>query len=356
MKKKKVITLFFSCALALSVFTGCASVQIDKNASAAVLDEEEISMGIANFAARVQQAQYDDFYTAYFGEKVWSSDLYGNGTKMEDNLKDGVIESIRDLYLLKNHMSDYGVSLSEEENTAIANAAAEFISANTNDALDALGADEDIVKEYLTLVTIQKKMYDAIVADADTNVSDEDANTSAYSYVYISKTTGKDAEGNTVEYTDEDKEMLLNTVNLFAAAAKNQTLETAAEEYDYTVTNGTFASDTTLDENVLTALKALQEGEVSDVVETDSAYYVLRLDAQVDEQATAERRAQIISERESTLYTDVLDEWKEASEWTLYEKEWEKVTFDNLFTTIVETDDAAESLDSTQTLDSTEEE
>ena len=34
------------------------------------------------------------------------------------------------------------------------------------------------MKEYLTLVTIQSKMRAAIIADADTNVSDADANTS----------------------------------------------------------------------------------------------------------------------------------------------------------------------------------
>lgn len=38
-----------------------------------------------------------------------------------------------------------------------------------------MGATEDIVEEYLTLVTIQARMHEAIIADADTNVSDEEA-------------------------------------------------------------------------------------------------------------------------------------------------------------------------------------
>lgn len=353
MNTKRLTALLVSGVMAASVLAGCGG--IDKDATVATLDGQEIKLGIANFAARLQQAQYDDFYTAYFGQDVWKSDLYNNGTTMQDNIKDSVISSIEDLYILQNHMADYNVTLTDDENTAIANTAADFIAANDEKALDALGATEDIVKEYLTLVTIQSKMHDAIIADADTNVSDEDANTSAYSYVTISKTSYKDADGNSVDYTDEEKEALGDTVKEFRDAAVTETLDTAADEYGYTVSSGTFASDnTTLDEAVLTALEGLtEEGEISDVVETDSSYYVLRLDQITDADATEQHRQQIISQRQSDLYNEVLDGWKEASDWVLNEKVWAKVSFDNLFTTVVESTDSTET-DATSTEAATE--
>lgn len=46
---------------------------------------------------------------------------------------------------------------------------------NSKDAINALGATQEIVEEYLTLETIQSKMKAAIVAGADTNVTDEEA-------------------------------------------------------------------------------------------------------------------------------------------------------------------------------------
>ena len=357
MKTKKFTALLVSGVMAASVLAGCGG--IDKDATVATLDGQEIKLGIANFAARLQQAQYDDFYTAYFGEDVWSSDLYNNGTTMQDNIKDSVISSIEDLYVLQNHMSDYDVALTDDENTAIADTAAEFIADNDDKALDALGATEDIVKEYLTLVTIQTKMHAAIIADADTNVSDEDANTSDYSYVNISKTTHKDADGNTVDYTDDEKEALADTVKEFRDAAVTDTLDTAADTYGYTVSTGTFASDnTTLDEAVLTALQGLrEEGEISDVVETDSSYYVLRLDQITDADATEQHRQQIISQRQSDLYNEVLDGWKDDCEWVLNEKVWAKVSFDNLFTTVVESTESTESTEpaeATETVEDTE--
>lgn len=335
MKKKNLAALLLSGMMAASILTGCGGV--DKDAVAATFDETEVKLGVANFAARLQQASYDDFYVAYFGEDVWSSDMYGNGTTMEQNLKDGVMESLFDMYTLQAHMDEYDVMLTEEEKTAITKTASDLIAGNDKKALEALGADENTVADYLMLATIQSKMHDAIIAEADTNVTDEEANTSAYSYVKVSKTTYTDAEGNSAEYTEKEIEELSAAIEQFAEEAAAGTMEDAAEKYDYTVSSGTFtAEDETLDEAVLAELQKLKEGEVSKVVDTESDYYVLRLDAATDEEATEKKKESIISERESNLYTEVLDGWKEEHEWIVNDKVWAEVTFDNLFTTTVE--------------------
>ena len=153
MKAKRFTTLLVSSVLAASMLVGCGG--INKNETVATLDGQEIKLGVANFAVRLQQAQADDFYRAYFGDDVWSSDLYNNGTTMEDNTKNSVIEMIENLYILQNHMADYDVTLTDDETAKIAETAAQFMADNDDKAVNALGATEDIVKEYLTLVTIQ---------------------------------------------------------------------------------------------------------------------------------------------------------------------------------------------------------
>ena len=102
---------------------------------------------LQEYAARLQQAQADDFYRAYFGDDVWSSDLYNNGTTMEDNTKNSVIEMIENLYILQNHMADYDVTLTDDETAKIAETAAQFMADNDDKAVNALGATEDSVKE-----------------------------------------------------------------------------------------------------------------------------------------------------------------------------------------------------------------
>ena len=333
MRAKRITACLLGGMMAASVLMGCGGV--DKNATVATFDETRVPLGVANFAARLQQASYDDFYVAYFGEDVWSSDLYGDGSTMADSVKTNVLDSLFTMYTLEAHRAEYGVELTAEDEAAIAEAVSGFLAANSGDALAALGADRETVERYLVLNTIQSRMHNAIIAQADVEVSDAEANTSAYSYVRVSKTSYTDAEGNTAEYDEAGLEELVATIEAFDAEAKEGTLEDAADAYGYTVNTGTFtADDEYLDEAVLTALRGMAEGEISEVIDTENWYYVVRLDAETDAEATENTKTSIIAQRQSDLYNEVLEGWKEGHTWTTDEKVWATVTFDNLFTTV----------------------
>ena len=121
MRAKRWSALLLSGVMAASMLTGCGW---NKNETVATFDETEVPLGVANFAARFLQATYDDFYVAYFGEDVWSSDLYNNGTTMQDNIKDSVMQSLFDMYTLEAHMAEYDVELTDDDKAAIADTAA----------------------------------------------------------------------------------------------------------------------------------------------------------------------------------------------------------------------------------------
>lgn len=341
MKKTKIAAVLLSGIMAASILAGCGDV--DKNAVAAVFDQKEIHLGLPNFAARLQQAHDDDIYNYYFGGNVWDSDPSGTGVTVQEDVKNNVMENLFALYTLEAHMAEYDVTLSEEEQTKISDVASEFIEANSKEALNELGAEQTIIEEYLRLMTIQAKMYQAIIADVDTKISDTEANTSAYSYVRVSKTSYTDAQGNTAEYTKEEQETLAKTIADFAAEVKEKRLEDVAEAYSYTVSTGTFtADDEILDPKVLAALQELQEGDVSEVIDTENAYYVVRLDAKTDLAATEATKKSIISERERTLYEEVLAGWQEAHTWEVKNDVWKDVVFDRQFTTVEPTVDTEE--------------
>lgn len=332
MKLKRITAFLLSAVMAATLLAGCGG--INKAKTVATLNGEPITLGIANFTARFQQANSDDLYRQLWGENVWATDMFGSGTTMQDSFKEDAITAVQDMYTLKLHMEDYGIQLSEEEKTAIEKAAGEFMDANGKDAIEALGATEEIVEEYLTLVTIREKMYDAIVAEADTNVSDEEAKTSSYSYVLINKESTETETAESTEATEAEEETDVEAeAKAFAEAAKTEGLEAAAESYEYTLRTGTFtADDTTIDTEVLEALQKLKEGGISDLIDTEDSYYVVRLDAELDPEATEETRESIIAERQEAKYNEVLDGYKGEENWELKEKVWKTVTFDNLFT------------------------
>lgn len=331
MNFKKVSALLLCCALGMSAATGCGS--INKDAVVATLDGEEVTLGLANFMARLTQASYDDMYISYFGEDVWSQDSSTMDGTMEDSLKASVLDTLREYVTLRAHMDEYGVTITDDEMSIIEEAAETFISDNSDEAIEALGADLELVEEYLSLRVIDDKMYDAIIADADTEVSDEEANTSAYSYVRLSTSTYTDDDGNTVEHTDETLEELENTLLAFSAEASVNGMEEAAERYGYDVASSTYNANTqSIDDAVRDVLDGLDEGEVSGVIQTDSYFYVVRLDARTDEDATELVRQSMVSDLQSSYYDEVLEGWEDEQEWDVNARVWKKVRFDNLFT------------------------
>ena len=232
MKAKKVTAIILAGAICAAAFTGCG---INTGAAAASMKNQTVTMGMANFTCRYQQANVEDYYKSMMGAKssseLWSKDLYGNGTTMEDTMKDSVMEQLHEMYTLQAHMKDYDVSVTKDEKAAIKKAAQQFISDNSSEALKEMTADEDTVEELLTLYTIRSKMQKAIEAEADTNVTDEEANERGYTMMTISTTSHQDDSGNTVEYTDDEKKQLKETTKKIEEAVKNgKTLEDAGDD------------------------------------------------------------------------------------------------------------------------------
>ncbi len=336
MKMKRFTACLLAGAFLLSTaLTGCGS--IDAGATGATLDDQEISLGFMNFMAKYQQAIYDLNYSAYFGDGMWSTEMgvddEGNPVTMTEDVKNGVKDSIENLYLLEKHMGDYGVSVTDEETAKIQEAAAAFISGNSSKAVKQLGATEEYVAEMLRLYTIQKKMQDAIYAEVDTNVSDEEAAQRTFTYIRASVSKGKDADGNSIDYTEEQKTEFETTMKGIAEQAKTDF--DGAKEADENLYSASYSygkDEASMDEAVIAAADALKEGGISDMITTEDYYYVIRLDSEFDQEATDNKKTTIVNQRKADHYTEVCDGYKEASEFTVNEDAWAQVTFDRLFT------------------------
>ena len=342
MKLKKLAAICLAGVLCLTAFTGCGA---NADETIATLGEQEVTYGVANFICKYQKAALDDLYTGYFGDDVWNSDLYGYGTTMEDDLKTYVMDTLHDIYTLKMHMDEYGVTITEEEQAKIKEAAAAFMASNSEKALEEFGATEEIVIEVLTLYTIDAKMYEAITADVDTEVSDEEANMRGYSAIVVDLVGTYNESGSYVSYTEEESAMVKEQALRMKDALEAKTLEEVAEIFSYEVTTGTYSTheETTLSKDIVTALDALKEGEVSSIIETESAIYVLRVDADTDEEATAAKRESIITQRKSDAYTAKMTEWQKNDGWKVNESVLDKIDFHNKFTLTTESVEGTES-------------
>lgn len=349
--KKRAVILLLAGLLAAGSLTGCGSLE-DSDVVATVNDTD-ITAGVANFLARYTQAQYETYYAGYMGDDMWSGEGE-DGETYQDTVKESILESLENMYLMEQHMDEYEVSLSDEEKNAIKEAASEFDSANGLSEKEKVSGSTDNVERVLELLTIQKKVQDAIEAGADTEVSDEEAAQKSMQYVVFPFTT-TDEEGNSVDLTDEEKAELKTTAESFAAGAAGAADFAAyAEQQGQTSQDATFDGETTtLPTQLVEAADALGEGETTGLVEGDNGYYVARVTSLLDREATDAKKQEIVSQRQQELLDDTIDGWREDADIEVHEKVWDKVDFTTLTVTMKQ-DEADPYTDEVQTDDQAE--
>lgn len=317
--------------LLILAMTGCQKKPGDV---VATLDGKEITLGFANFFARYTQADYDTMYVQYFGTDMWSQESGEEGATIEDKVKEEILDNIKELYILDNRKEEYKVSLTEEENAEIEKAADKFLEENTEDAIEEIGAAREYVIEMLRLVTIKDKMYDAITADVDTKVKDEDKNQKKIRYVKISTQTKKDENNEAVELKEDEVKTLKKDVKALTKEIQDGAdFNTAFGDAGYTPMDAYYgADDETLADELKEATDALQEGETTNVVEVDDSLYIAQLVSALDEEATKSKEASIINERKSEKYNEVYEPWAEEVTYKVKDRVWKTVKFDRIFT------------------------
>lgn len=340
----RIACVILASAVVAGSLSGCG--KLDGTQTVATVDGEKVTLGMANYIVRDQQAMTESYYqmmSQSYGMDMSSMGIWDekaeDGRTYGETAKDDVMDTIRTLYAMKNHAEDYDVTISEEEQAKIQEVAKTFMEDNDAETLAKLAVSETDMVTYLELLTYREKLHDPMVADVDKEVSDEEAGQSTVSVVKVSTAgTEKDEDGNTIELTEEEKEakkeqaqQVLDKVKASenVAEADMSALAQEVEEslYAYTPSFTTAGSEEdTLDQKVIDAVASLKDGElVQEVVEGTDGYYVVRLDKKNDEEATENKKESIISEREQEAYDKLVEEWTEEAEIKVEENVWKKV-------------------------------
>lgn len=383
---KRILAAGMCASMAMGLLTGCSS---SNDEVVAKMGDTKLTLGEANFMLRYSQAQTQSYLGAMFGEEtnVFQQDLTGSGQAYGETVKESVLNDLKDMTILEQHMSDYNVELTDEDKAAIEEAAKQFIADNSKDVLKEMSATEETVSRILTLYTIQSKMETAIEADVDTEVSDEEAAQKTIQYAYFtipetesetedateatsadesasetetgteavseteteteatseteaaseaaSEETSEDTTESETEESAEKKETRETVQGIIDAVQGGETLEDAVKAADESksLTSYSYGADEeTLNENLKNAADALSDGEIaSEPVEGENGFYVVQMVSTFDRDATDQKKEEIIKDRKKELYDNKIAEWDTES-FDINEKVWDRVTFEEIFT------------------------
>lgn len=373
---KKGAALVLAAAMCASALGGCAKKTEAKPVY--TFNGEKVDVNLTNFLLRYEQAAIDTSYGAmfssYYGQSMWTLDLSGTGEAYETTFKSEFGTTLEKLLLAEEHAADYSVELTDDEKAKITEVASQFLADNDKEALDAMKASQETVERALTLYTIQAKVDEEIGKGVDTNVSDDEAAQTSVSYIEYTPTVETEAETETaqteadtvmteaetaaVETEEADKTSSADETEVAAADAAAQTeaesetedpaMTAAKEKYsamaqdmldsilggavefeqassdaeglnDTGVKTGTFTygkDDTYPAAEIMEAAAELADGEVAQsVVESGDSYYILHMDAVFDEEATADKKEEIVHERKHELIDSVYEDWMGKESW-----------------------------------------
>lgn len=410
---KRSLALLLCAGLGASMLTGCG-----KKAEASPVftyNGEAVDQKMTTFLFRMQEASFDEVYGNMFaqyygGGNVWDMDLTGEGETYSETFKEQFKDTVERLMIAQDHAGDYDITLSDEEEKKIGDAADQFISDNSQDVLDAMDGDRDTIVKTLEMQTIQKKVEDKIGETADTEVSDEEAAQKTISYICYTPVTEAESEAETegtvetepeaaaetetdvtpaasqaetaVETESSDKTQSADETEAAgeteeageaeaAAGAEGETetesaaMQEARERYkamaeeefekvkdsdkdfseivdQITQENATgvmastisFGEDDTYPaDEIKDAVKDADDDTLIDhIVEANDNYYIIHVDKAFDQDATDQKKEQIIEERKQTAVDDQYTEWEKDVKFETDEDAFGELKFDRAYT------------------------
>ncbi len=323
------------CGPYRGIFPGWVQPLLNNDAVVAEVGEDKIVLGVANFYARMQQAQYETYYAGMMGttgEAMWTQEVE-EGKTYEDTTKESTLKTIEDMYLLKQHAADYKVELTDDDKKTINKAAEAFVEDNTLEDKEVVSGYKKYVKTFLELATIQAKMNAPMKEGVDEEVSDEEAAQRKIQYVLFSYNKTDDS-GQSVQMTDEEKKAEKEKAQTFldtVSADPDKDMNAAAASAEKEVQTATFDSESsTLNADLLKAADALENvGDVTSLIETDDGIYVAKLTSKLDREATDQKKKEIVEERKQKQYEDQVETWRKETDIKVDKKEWKKVDFED---------------------------
>lgn len=335
---KRAVVLTVAGLLTAGTLAGCSG-SINTDAVVATVGDEDITLGVANFYARMTQGQYETYYAGMMGmtgEDMWAQEVE-EGKTYEQAVKESIMTELENLYIIAQHAADYEVSLTEDEQGAIREAATQFDERNSDETKEAVSGYRKDIEKYLELFTIQNKMESKMKEGVDEEVSDEEAAQKAMKYVYFSFSSTDDS-GNTVDLTDEEKDALRDDAQTLADRVKDgEDMTEVAEEMGLTVNDLTFDEESTgPNEDLVAEVDGFtEEGETTGPIESDLGIYVGQLTSLLDRDATDQEKNNIVEERRQEQYDSLLEEWRDGVKIEVDEKAWDKIDFNETGVTII---------------------
>lgn len=276
------------------------------------------------YAVEAQYNMYESFYQQIYGSSYWEMENVDDaGRNGASAAKKQVMDSIKQREVLCMEAEKLGYTLTDEEKTAAHDSAAQEREAMTDGQKKISGLDEKSLNAVFEKNALAEKYRQVIIAESGIDrdalkaeVKKEDYHQYTLQYYMVSNKDGSGEEETDV--SDEQKQT--NLANMKALQEKAKTAEDFSkllEEGDDTGINAVadqklVAKDMN-DSSFLTKklrkkIIKMNNDEISDVIEGEDGYYLIKMVNNDDSEAYDEQCDSVVTTEENRLFQAKYDE------------------------------------------------
>lgn len=330
-KLKKAATILLAVVLGVGILAGCG--QSEGNGTKVVLttgfDKDEI-FRIETSACSLPEimvylTNIQNRYESVYGEEIWDTNV--DGTTLEQNVKDIALAQIARIKTMNLMAKQYGVELSSEEKAQVENAANAYYNSLNDTEKERLGVTEKTISDMYTEFALAEKMYQYTIKDINPEISDDEARTITVQHILI-KTYALDGTGKKIEYTQHAKD------EAYKEACEALALAKEGEDFDELIRRYSEDNKSTysfgkgeMDEAFETAAFNLGKDEISDIVETEFGYHIIKCLNTFNKEETDANKIKIVDQRRAEAFGQEYDAYVETLTRNLNEELWDGVSF-----------------------------
>ena len=267
-------------------------------------------------------------YEAMYGEDIWQYELAEDGSTLGEWVKDQTLEQIIYMKIICNQAEAMGISLDEEDWTNINEQTLDYMAHFQDSELLLYGINEEIVKQIYADNALALKVYESVTLNVEVEIPEEEARQRRYQSLNV-KNYHVDAMGNRVSLTvleliavmdkvDALHEKAQTTSDFYALAFANTEDDTYL---DVTLGKGDLPPE--IEEEVL----MMQTGELK-LVKTPEDYYIFYCVSDYEEDATHEKKEELIAEKQEEEFQKLYKTWKQETNVEINEEIWKAIGFE----------------------------
>ena len=268
--------------LAAAVVCGCG---VKETLLSGRKSEREYGKAETMVIVTTERLRYEELYT----DKIWDTVVDESGTTFGETLMSQIHDFLKELKTMSRMADEEKITLSGKERELVKQAAAQYME-NLKNAGDGSEIDRDVVESLYEDYWKAERLVETLTESVNLEVSDSEAKVITVDEIVLSDRNQADETLKKVQTEGTD----------FLTVAK---AVSEAQEIEKKISRG-MRSDA-----YEQAAYALSTGEISDVIESDGKYYILRCVNDYDEAATKARKEEMVREKRNEVFYETYSEY-----------------------------------------------